>query len=125
MIAVLLMLVTGIGPFGGVVAASHTCTTGLEASTRVAEQQHAIHLSGMVAQQIADDVVAFGSCTNCTEDCCASGSCQHTASCGGASAALIGYTSAMSTHGQAIALPNTGQIALSNRSTSPYRPPRV
>lgn len=123
LLAALLVLALGLGPTGGAWAKNHACDTDDGGMSAVTE--HAGHTQLQPGQ--LDDVAVTqpaDNCLDCPPDCCSGAACSANA-CGSGIAALLSHLPALLGPFDSDVSPTRLHMALSERLTSFFKPPRA
>lgn len=124
LLAGLLALFIAFGPTASAYAMSHTCGKGESGVQMAAGHAQHMQASAQLPTDMTDSGQQAGKCPGCSADCCAGKACS-THTCGAGVAALMSRYD-LSLNPIASDLLSTDlQMALSERLTSPFRPPRT
>lgn len=124
LLAGLLALFIAFAPTASVYAMSHTCGNGESGVQMAAGHAQHMQASTRSSTDMTDSGQQTGKCPGCSADCCAGKACS-THACGAGVAVLMSrYDSPLNPIARDL-LSTDLQMALSERLTSPFRPPRT
>lgn len=124
LLIVLLVLLVGIGPVGGVIAGPHTCAPDVDQSMSGGAMMRGDHAHHQSLDQPDNVSQSISGCDNCDRGCCQGSQCSM-GHCAGTAAAFQTSTALEFERYAISAIVLNFDRPIAGRITPPFRPPQV